>query len=68
MKYKDKIDELLKEGYSSKEISDYLKTNKFDTNSISSVNNYISKLKKEYKAQSRFELTILMLKKSPFHN
>ncbi|AYZ35173.1 hypothetical protein EGY07_06105 [Chryseobacterium indologenes] len=62
MEYKEKIRELLQEGYSSKEISDYLKENKFKTCSISSVTNYIAKLKKEYNAKTRFELSVLLMR------
>jgi len=61
MEYQNKIIELLKEGYSSREISEYLKVHKFGTNSLSSVEKYVYKLKKEYKAKTRFQLSLLIL-------
>lgn len=60
MKYKEKIIELLKDGYSITEISVNLKENNFKTNSLSSVEKYIFKLKKEYKAKTMFQLAYLM--------
>jgi len=62
MNYKEKIKELLKEGCSANEISEHLKKNKFETCSISSVNNYIAKLKIEYNAKTRFELSVLLMR------
>lgn len=60
MEYKNKIIELLKEGYSLAGISEYLKNNNFETNSLSSAEKYVFKLKKEYKAKTMFHLAFLM--------
>lgn len=62
MAYQEKIIELLKEGYSLKEIAEYLKKNNFETNSISSVEKYVYKLKKEHKAKTMFQLAFLMFR------
>lgn len=60
MEYQNKIIELLKQGYSLPEISEYLKNNNFETNSLSSIEKYVFKLKKEYKAKTMFHLAFLM--------
>lgn len=62
MGYKNKIIELLKDGFTITEISEYLKENKFETSSLSSVEKYVYKLKKEYKAKTMFQLAHLMFK------
>ncbi|AZB32081.1 hypothetical protein [Chryseobacterium balustinum] len=62
MEYKNKIIELLKDGFTITEISEYLKENNFETSSLSSVEKYVYKLKKEYKAKTMFQLAHLMLK------
>lgn len=62
MEYKNKIIELLKDGFTITEISEYLKENNFETSSLSSVEKYVYKLKKEYKAKTMFQLANLMLK------
>lgn len=61
MEYKNKIIELLKDGFTITEISEYLKENNFETSSLSSVEKYVYKLK-EYKAKTMFQLAHLMLK------
>lgn len=58
--YEDKIVDLLKKGYSINEICSYLKNKGFKTNSKSSVEKHIYKLKKEYKAKTLFQLGFLM--------
>jgi DNA-binding transcriptional MerR regulator len=62
MEYKNKIIELLKDGFTITEISEYLKENNFETSSLSSVEKYVYKLKKEYKAKTMFQLAHLMFK------
>lgn len=62
MEYKNKIIELLKVGFTITEISEYLKENNFETSSLSSVEKYIYKLKKDYKAKTMFQLAYLMFK------
>ncbi len=62
MEYKNKIIELLKDGFTITEISEYLKENNFETSSLSSVEKYVYKLKKEYKAKTMFQFAHLMLK------
>jgi len=62
MEYKNEIIELLKDGFTITEISEYLKENNFETSSLSSVEKYVYKLKKEYKAKTMFQLAHLMLK------
>ncbi len=59
MEYKNKIIELLKDGFTITEISEYLKENKFETSSLSSVEKYVYKLKK---AKTMFQLAHLMFK------
>ncbi|CAM3249515.1 hypothetical protein [Empedobacter stercoris] len=60
--YKKKIIELLNKGYSLNEISEYLKENDFQTNSLSSVEKYVFQLKKQYKAKTMFQLAYLIYK------
>lgn len=60
MTSQEKIMELLKEGYNLTEISEYLMKNNYKPNSISSVEKYLYKLKKEYKAKTMFQLAFLM--------
>ncbi len=62
MEYKNKIIELIKKGFTITEISEYLKENNFETSSLSSVEKYVYKLKKEYKAKTMFQLAHLMFK------
>ena len=60
MEYQKKTIELLKQGYTINDIAEYLKINNFETNSLSSVEKYIRKLKKEYQAKTMFQLGFLI--------
>lgn len=60
--YKQKIIHLLNNGYSLKEIAEYLKENEFEVTSLSSVEKYVFQLKKQYKAKTMFQLAYLMNK------
>ncbi|MBW3524699.1 hypothetical protein [Chryseobacterium sp. NKUCC03_KSP] len=64
MEYKNKIIELLKDGFTITEILEYLKKNDFETSSLSSVEKYVYTLKKEYKAKTMFQLALIMFSKS----
>lgn len=60
MEYQKKTIELLKQGYTINDIAEYLKINNFETNSLSSVEKYIRKFKKEYQAKTMFQLGFLI--------
>ena len=63
MDYKEKIIELLFRGFTIQDISNYLKDNNYKTKSLSSVEKYISILKKENEAKTMFQLAVLLYKK-----
>ena len=67
MDYKTKIIELLKKGYTLNEISVFLKTENYETNSLSSIEKYIQQLKKQYKAKTMFQLAYSIFKEEQFN-
>ncbi len=62
MEFKFTIIQLLRSGFSQKEISDSLKNANIKPNSLSSVEKYINQLKQEYQAKTMFHLACLLFK------
>lgn len=57
-----KIVKLLAKGYKQNEISDYLKKNDIEPNSVSIIEKRLRKLKKAYKAKTNFHLAVILTK------
>lgn len=68
MDYKIKIIELLKKGYTLKEISVFLKSENYETNSLSSIEKHIQQLKKQYGAKTIFQLAYFIFREEQFNN
>ncbi len=62
MEFKFTIIQLLRSGFSQKEIAESLKNANIKPNSLSSVEKYINQLKQDYHAKTMFHLACLLFK------
>jgi hypothetical protein len=66
MDIKKKIINLLKEGYTQKEISDIFKEDEVKPNSLSIIEKYLKEIRETYKAKTMFHLAFILIEEEYF--